>query len=190
MDGCFCKSNSLSFISPNFLIMNLLSQYLSLCWFRNNPADLIPSKSFMWKTVAFYLFSGCIVEGLISDPADGSLEVFLRAIMAFSSVAVFLLVFKKWQYFNQLYIAIFVCENFIMTLATITEGLYFLMVMNNKENAEEISIGIGALLIAWYIAIVSYILRQAFETKMSLSVILAISYFILTYGIPMLFMDI
>ena len=170
--------------------MNLLSQYLSLCWFRNNPADLVPSKSFMWKTVAFYLISGCIVEGLISDPADGSLEVFLRTIMAFSSVAVFLLVFKKWQYFNQLYIAIFVCENFIMTLATVTEGLYFLMVMNHQENAEEISIGIGVLLVVWYIAIVSYILRQAFETKMSLSVILAISYFILTYGIPMLFMDI
>lgn len=170
--------------------MNLLTQYLALCWFKNNPADLIPSKSFMWKTVAFYLISGCIVEGLISDPADGSLEVFLRTIMAFSSVAVFLLVFKKWQYFNQLYIAIFVCENFIMTLATVTEGLYFLMVMKHQKNAEEISIGIGALLVIWYIAIVSYILRQAFDTKMSLSVILAISYFVLTYGIPMLFMDI
>ena len=144
----------------------------------------------MWKTVAFYLISGCIVEGLISDPADGSLEVFLRTVMSFSSVAAFLLVFKKWQYFDQLFIAIFVCENFIMTLATLTEGLYFIMVMNHQENAEEISIGIGALLVVWYIAIVSYILRQAFEVKMSLSVILAISYFILTYGIPMLFMDI
>ncbi len=170
--------------------MKLLSQYLSLCWFRNNPANLVPSKSFMWKTVAFYLISGCIVEGLISDPDDGSLEVFLRTVMAFSSVAAFLLVFKKWQYFDQLFIAIFVCENFIMTLATLTEGLYFIMVMNHQENAEEISIGIGALLVVWYIAIVSYILRQAFEVKMSLSVILAISYFILTYGIPMLFMDI
>ena len=144
----------------------------------------------MWKTVAFYLISDCIVEGLISDPADGSLEVFLRTVMAFSSVDAFLLVFKKWQYFDQLFIAIFVCENFIMTLATLTEGLYFIMVMNHQENAEEISIGIGALLVVWYIAIVSYILRQAFEVKMSLSVILAISYFILTYGIPMLFMDI
>jgi hypothetical protein len=45
-------------------------------------------------------------------------------------------------------------------------------------------------LVGWYIAIISYILRQAFETKMSVSVTLAFSYFILTYGIPMLFMDI
>ena len=144
----------------------------------------------MWKTVAFYLVSGMIVEGLISDPADGALEVLLRTIMAFSSVAAFLFIFKKWQYFDQLYIAIFVCENFIMTLATLTEALYFFMVMKHFENAEEVSIAIGALLVVWYIAIVSYILRQAFETKMSLSIILAISYFVLTYGIPMLFMDI
>ena len=170
--------------------MNLLIQYLSLCFFRNNPAELYPSRSFMWKTVAFYLISGMIVEGLISDPADGTLEVLLRTVMAFSSIATYLFIFKKWQYFDQLYIAIFVCENFIMTLATVTEALYFLMVMNHQEYAEEISIGIGALLVAWYIAIVSYILRQAFETKMSVSVILAISYFVLTYGIPMLFMDI
>jgi hypothetical protein len=170
--------------------MKLLTQYLWLCWFINNPADLTPTKSFMWKTVVFYLVSGCIVEGLIADPADGSLEVFLRTIMAFSSVAVLLLVNKKWQYFNQLFTAIFVCENFIMTLATVTEGMYFLMVMKHYEYAEEVSIGIGVLLLGWYLAIVSYIFRQLLSYKMSASVLLAFSYFVLTYGLPMLVMDI
>jgi hypothetical protein len=170
--------------------MKLLTQYLWLCWFINNPADLTPTKSFMWKTVAFYLVSGCIVEGLIADPADGSLEVFLRTIMAFSSVAVLLLVNKKWQYFNQLFTAIFVCENFIMTLATVTEAMYFLMVMKHYEYSEEVSIGIGVLLLGWYLAIVSYIFRQLLSYKMSASVLLAFSYFVLTYGLPMLVMDI
>ncbi|MGZ4977776.1 MAG: hypothetical protein ACXV8O_11510 [Methylobacter sp.] len=170
--------------------MSLLIKYLSLCWFINNPADISPTRSFMWKTVAFYLISGIIVESLISDPADGTLEVLLRTVMAFSSVAVLLLVIKQWGYFNQLFTAIFVCENFIMTLATATEGLYFLMVMQHDKYAEEISIGIGVLLVGWYLAIVSYILRQLFSYKTSVSVILAFSYFVLTYGIPMLFMDI
>ena len=170
--------------------MNLLINYISLCWFKNNPIELFPSKSFMWKAVAFYLVSGIIVESLIADPADGSLEVALRTIMAFSSIATYLVIFKKWQYFNQIYIAIFICENFIMTLATATEGLYFWLVMKHYEYAEEVSIGIGVLLVGWYIAIVSYILRQAFMTKMSISVILAFSYFVLTYGLPMMFMDI
>ncbi len=170
--------------------MNLLLKYLSLCWFRNNPIDLFPSKAFMWKAVIFYLISCIIVESLIADPADGTLEVSLRTIMAFSSIATYLLIFRKWQYFNQMYTAIFICENFMMTLATMTEGLYFYMVMKHYENAEEISIAIGAVLVVWYIAVVSYILRQSFMTKMSVSVILAVSYFVLTYGLPMLFMDI
>jgi len=170
--------------------MSLLIKYLALCFFRNNPADLIPTKSFIWKTVAFYLISGIIVEGLIADPADGTIEVSLRTIMAFSSVATLLLVIKRWQNFNQLFTAIFVCENLIMTLATITEALYFLMVIKHVENSEEISIAIGVVLVIWYISIISYILRQLFEFKMSKSVVMAISYFVLTYGIPMLFMDI
>ena len=110
--------------------------------------------------------------------------------MAFSTVATLLLITKKWRYYNQMFTAIFVCENFIMTLATVTEGLYFLMVMDHNENAEAISIGIGFLLVGWYIAIVSYIFRQMLLFPMSVSLISAFSYFVLTYGIPMMFMDI
>ena len=170
--------------------MKLLLKYLALCFFINNPANLVPPKSFMWKNVAFYLISGCIVEGLIADPADGSLEVFLRTIMAFSTVATLLITTKKWHYYNQLYTAIFVCENFIMTLATVTEGLYFWMVMEHIESAEEISIALGFFLVGWYIAIVSYIFRQMLLFPMTKSVITAFSYFVLTYGLPMMFMDI
>lgn len=170
--------------------MKLLLQYLSLCFFINNPAELVPTKSLMWKTVAFYIISGCIVEGLIADPADGSLEVILRTIMAFATVATLLLLTKKWRYYNQLYTAIFICENFIMTLATATEALYFALVMNHHEAAEDISIALGILLVGWYIAIVSYIFRQMLLFPMSKSVTTAFSYFVLTYGIPMMFMDI
>ena len=94
--------------------MKLLTQYLSLCWFRNSPADLIPTKSFMWKTVAFYLVSGMIVEFLIAD-VEGIIEVLFRTFMAFSTIISFLLITKKWQYFRQVFIAIFICENFLMT---------------------------------------------------------------------------
>ena len=170
--------------------MNLLLKYLSLCWFKNNPADLIPPKSFMWKAVAFYLISGIIVESLIADPADGTLEVLLRTIMAFSTIAILLLVMNKWHYFKQLFTAIFVCENFIMTLAIGAEVLDVFMVMNHHEYQEEISIALAVFLVGWYIAIVSYIFRQLLSHPMSISVVSAFSYFVLTYGIPMLFMDI
>ena len=168
--------------------MSLLINYLALCWFRNNPANLHPSTSFMWKTVAFYLVSGMIVEFLISD-VEGILEVLLRTLMAFYAITSFLLITKKWQYFRQLFIAIFICENFIMTLAIVAETLNFLMTINHFHYREYVDISLATMLVSWYLAIVSYILRQTLETKMSHSVILAFSYFILTYGIPMMFMD-
>lgn len=170
--------------------MKLLIEYLGLCFFTNNPADMVPPKSFMWKNVIFYLVSGMIVEGLISDPADGTLEVVLRTVMAFSTVGAILIAQKKWHFYNQLYTAIFLCENFIMTLATATEGLYFWLVMIHYEEAEELSIAIGFGLVFWYIAIISYIFRQLLDFRMSTSIMLAFSYFVLTYGIPMMFMDI
>lgn len=130
------------------------------------------------------------MEGLIADPADGSLEVLLRTIMAFTTVGTLLLMTKKWRYYNQLFTAIFVCENVIMTLATMTEGLYFALVMNHHEAAEDISIALGFFLVGWYIAIVSYIFRQMLLFPMTKSVLSAINYFVLTYGLPMMFMDI
>ncbi len=168
--------------------MSLLINYLALCWFRNNPANLHPATSFMWKTVAFYLVSGMIVEFLIAD-VEGIIEVLFRTFMAFSTIISFLLITKKWQYFRQLFIAIFICENFIMTLAIVAESLNFLMTINHFHYREYVDISLATMLVSWYLAIVSYILRQTLETKMSHSVILAFSYFILTYGIPMMFMD-
>lgn len=144
----------------------------------------------MWKVVSFYLISGCIVEGLISDPADGTLEVLLRTVMAFSSISLFLLLIKKWEDFSQLYTAVFVCENFIMTLAIAAEALDFYMVRIHLPEREEISIALAVLLVVWYVAIVGYILRQLYAYKILRSVGLAFSYFVLTYGLPMLFMDI
>jgi len=144
----------------------------------------------MWKAIAFYLVSGIIVESLIADPADGTLEVLLRTVMAFSTIITLLLAMRKWQYFGQLFTAIFICENFIMTLAIGGEILDFVMVREHYEDRELVSIGLAVFLVTWYISIVSYIFRQMFSFRMSVSVITAFSYFVLTYGLPMMFMDI
>lgn len=170
--------------------MNLLLKYLTLCAFKNNPLDFVPQKAFRRNVIIFYFFSGWLVEGLIADPADGFLEVSLRMIMAFSTISVFLLITKKWIYFNQLFTSIFVCENFIMTLATACEVLDVYMVMTRVVYREEIAIFLATFLIVWYLLIVGYILRRFYTLDMRSSIILAFTYFVLTYGIPMLFMDI
>lgn len=170
--------------------MNLLLKYLTLCTFKNDPLDFVPQKVFRRNVIIFYFFSGWLVEGLIADPADGFLEVSLRMVMAFSTIAIFLFFTKKWIYFNQLFTSIFVCENFIMTLATACEALDVYMVMTHVVYREEIAIFLATFLIVWYLLIVGYILRRFYTLDVRSSIILAFTYFVLTYGIPMLFMDI
>ncbi len=170
--------------------MSLLSSYLKLCWFKSDPTDLMPSRNFSYNCIIFYLISGIIVEGLIADFADGTLEVSLRTIMAFSSVATFLFFQKNILLFQRVFTAIFVCENFIMTLAILCEVLDVVLIKMHYEYHEYVGIGLAVFLVSWYLAIVAYILRRFFKYDVSKSVTLAFCYFILTYGIPMLFMDI
>lgn len=169
--------------------MNQLLNYLALCWFRNNPAQLSPTAGFMRGVILYYLVSGIIIESLIADPADGTLEVLLRTLMAFSSISLFLISIRKWSFFNQIFTAIFVCENFIITLGIGVEILDYIMVRFQWLYREEISIGLGSILVIWYIAIISYIIRQFFSYKTFRSIYMAFSYFIVTYGLPMGFMD-
>ena len=167
--------------------MSLLKQYLALCWFKNNPADLHPSESFTWKCVAFYLISGVIVEANISDPADATLEVAMRTIVALLLIAGVLYILHKLTQFKQLLTAIFVCENFIVSLGILTEILEVLL---RKTAYEEYPKYLGVLLVIWYLAIINYILRQLFAFKTRYCIALATVYFLLTYGGPFLVMEV
>lgn len=169
----------------------MLRSYLPLCWFKSDPTQLMPTRGFSRNVIIFYMISGIIVEGLIADFADGTLEVSLRAIMAFSSVATFLLFQEKnILLFQRVFTAIFVCENFIMVLAILCEALDFWLVTMHIEEHDVIGISLGIGLAIWYLGIVSFILRGFFSYSIKKSWMLAFTYFVLTYGIPMLFMDI
>ena len=167
--------------------MRLLKDYLMLCWFTNNPVDLHPSRSFMWKCVGFYLISGIIVEANISDAVDATLEVSMRAIVALTLIVTLVLATKKLSLFYQVITAIFVCENFIVTLGIGTEILDAILLGTEYE---EFPLYLGVALILWYLAILSYILRKVFFFNTSASVGLAFGYFALSYGGPFVMMDI
>jgi hypothetical protein len=177
--------------------MNLLLQYLALCWFKNDPTLLTPDREFTKKVILFYLISGSIVEGLIAE-YEGVMEVGLRFIMATASISTLLFVTKQFHYFKQLLTAIFVCEDLIVPLAGITDGgLYHYMIVNHIRYGEMSSIFVTELVtgllaflyVVWYLLIVAYILRKFFRYDFWTSFVLAFSYFVLTYGVPMMLFD-
>jgi len=170
-----------------FHTMSLFFSYLRLCWFHNNPVDLHPHSSFLWKCVLFYLVSGIIVEANISDPADATLEVAMRTIVALGLLSILVFLTKRIGMFKQLLTAIFICENVIVTLGILVE-IYDARVHGTQY--EDYPTYLGGLLVVWYLAIISYILRQIFAFHWLKSTGLAIFYFALTYGGPFLVMEV
>lgn len=166
--------------------MKLLIEYLLLCFFKNKPTDMQPSKPFILKTVAFYVVSGIIIEGLISDPVSATIEVSLRTIIATSLVATLAFIKGKWFVFLQLLTAIFVCENIIVTLGIIVEMIDTVMALTKYEI---VPILLSILLLAWYLTIIAYIFRCVFAFAKLPSNSLAFVYFCLTYGVPFLVME-
>lgn len=167
-------------------VMNLLIKYLQLCFFKNAPDYLQPSRPFILKCVAFYLASGIIIEGLISDPASATIEVSMRTVIALTLIAILAFIKKKWFIFLQLLTAIFICENFVITLGIGAEILDTAMAHTKYE---DVPLVLSVLLLAWYLAIVAYIFRQAFAFAKLHSAGLAFFYFCSTYGIPFLVME-
>ncbi len=167
--------------------MPLLIEYLQLCWFTNNPKDLNPSRAFFWKNVLFYVVSGIIVEANISDPADATLEVAMRTIVALMLLSTQILATKKAAVFYQLQTAVFMCENFIMTLGI---GVEIFDAFAQGTAYEEYPIYLGAVLILWYLAIIGYVFKRVFEFHYAKCIALAFVYFGLTYGGPFLLMEV
>jgi hypothetical protein len=167
--------------------MPLLKEYLQLCWFKNNPIDLHPSRPFLWQSIVFYLVSGIIVEANISDPADATLEVAMRAIVALLLLSTQIIVTRKSAVFYQLLTAVFICENFMMTLGIGVE-IYDAYVQGTPY--EQYPLYLGVLLIVWYLAVISYVFKRMFSFHTGNCIGLALAYFSLTYGGPFLVMEV
>ncbi|MDD5272484.1 MAG: hypothetical protein PHU14_07170 [Methylovulum sp.] len=167
--------------------MTLLIDYLQLCWFVNNPTDLHPARAFFWKNVLFYVVSGIIVEANIGDFPEATLEVAMRTIVALMLLSTQILSTKKSAVFYQLQTAVFICENFMMTLGI---GVEIFDAFAHGTQYQDYPLYLGALLVVWYLAVISYIFKRVFAFHYAQCIGMAFVYFALTYGGPFLLMEV
>ncbi len=164
----------------------MIFDYLRLCWLKGDPTGFDPSARFLWGCVGFYLVSGIIIEANISDAADATLEVGMRAVVALCFLMGLAFASKHWLLFKPLLAAVFMCENIIITLGIGAEVLDDRL---QNTDYEDYPIALGVLLLLWYLAIIAYIFRRMFAFHRNDSIVLAIGYFLLTYGLPFLLME-
>ncbi|MFZ2406091.1 MAG: hypothetical protein WAW41_13205 [Methylobacter sp.] len=155
--------------------MDVLKQYLPLCWLRNNPLELPRSIDFFKQNLVFYFVAEYLMQAnMTDDPIESFTEVSIETLLTLIFIGVMLFINKTLYAYIQVTTAIIFCANLI--------GLFVIPVLIWLTITEEpLSYYFLTLLLFWDYAVVTHIIRQVLSINILASAVLALFYFIATY---------
>ena len=155
--------------------MEVLKHYLPLCWLKNNPLELPRSADFFKQNLLFFFVLEYFMQtNMTDDPFESFVEVSLQTALTLVFIG-FTLFFNKTLYaYVQVTSAIIFCANLI--------GLFVVPVMIWLTVSDEpLSYYSFSFLLFWDYVVVSQIFKQVLSINLFASLILSLSYFIVTY---------
>ncbi|MDI1231390.1 MAG: hypothetical protein PSV18_06080 [Methylobacter sp.] len=155
--------------------MDVLKQYLSLCWLKNNPLELPRSLGFFKQNLLFYFVVAYFMQtNMTTDPLESFVEVSIETLLALTFIGVMLFFNRTLYAYIQVATAILFCANIValplipvLIWLTVSEDLlsyYFL-----------------GLLLLWEFVLVTNIIRRVLSINIFASLILSLVYFIVAY---------
>jgi hypothetical protein len=155
--------------------MDILKQYLPLCWLRNNPLELPRSAYFFKQNLLFYSVSEYLMQtNMTDDPLESFTEVSIEIFLTLFFIGVILFFNRTLYAYVQVATAIIFCANII--------GLFVVPVLIWLTVSEvPLSYYFFALLLFWDYAVVTHIIRQVLSVNIFASLVLAFFYFSATY---------
>ena len=155
--------------------MDLLSEYLAICWLGSDPMELPRSTSLFKKSLFIYFIVYYLLQAnMTDDPFEALYEVSFQVALTLIFIAVILSLNKTLYVYVQVTTAILFSANFI--------SLFLVPVMVWLTVSEDPwSYYIFSLLIAWYYSIITYIFKHALIINIPASLVLSLLYFIATY---------
>lgn len=155
--------------------MDVLKQFLPLCWLKNNPLELPRSVDFFKQNLLFYFVIEYFMQAnMTDDPIESFIEVSIQTALALIFVGVMLFFNRTLYAYVQVATAIMFCANIVALC--IVPVLIWLTVTE-----EPFSYYLLIMLLLWDYAIVTHISKQALSINLFASLIVALSYFIATY---------
>ncbi|MGZ8151825.1 MAG: hypothetical protein ACXW0Q_02695 [Methylovulum sp.] len=155
--------------------MDILKQYLPLCWFKTNPLDLQESAGFFKQNLLFYFIVEFLMQAnMTDDPIESFYEVGFETVLTMLFIAVMLLLNKSLYAFTRIATAVMFCSNVVAVF--IVPVMVWLTV---SEDA--ISYYALGLLLIWEYLQVAYIIKKVLSINTSASLVLSFFYFISTY---------
>ncbi len=157
------------------LSIEILKQYLPLCWFKNNPLKLTRSISFFKKNLLFYFIVEYFMQtNMTDDPFESFTEVTIQTLLTLVFIAFILRLNKSLYAYIQVTTAILVCANIISLF--VVPVLIWLTV-----NEDILSYYCLTLLFVWEFTMISYIFRKTLAINSAASLALSVFYFTATY---------
>ena len=148
------------------LSIEIIKQYLPLCWLKNNPLELTRSVNFFKQNLTIYFIVEYFMQAnMTDDPFESFVEVTTNEIEYKC---------KNLNTFIQVTSSILVCSNVIAVF--VIPVLIWLTV-----NEDVLSYYCLTLLFIWEFTVIAYILRKALTVNSVASLALSLVYFIFTY---------
>lgn len=155
--------------------MDVLKQYLPLCWLKNNPLELPRSVDFFKQNLVFYFVVEYLMQAnMTDDPIESFTEVSMVTFLTLLFIGVMLFFNKTLYAYVQVTTAILFCANIVAVF--LVPVLIWLTVTE-----EPLSYYFFGLLLFWDFTLVTHIIRQVLSINLFASLVLSLSYFVTTY---------
>jgi hypothetical protein len=155
--------------------MEVLKQFLPLCWLRSNPLELPRSVVFFKQNLLFHFVVEYFMQAnMTDDPIESFTEVSLETLLTLVFIGVMLFFNRTLYAYVQVTTAIIFCANLI--------GLFVVPVVIWLTVSEDpLSYYFFSLLLLWDFAVVANIIRQVLSINIFASMVMSLFYFIATY---------
>lgn len=155
--------------------VELLRQYLPICWFKHNPLELTRSPGFFGNNLIFYFLVMYFMQAnMTDDPVESFFEVSFETVLTLLFIGIMLFFNKTLYGYLQVTTGLLLCANIVALF--IVPVLIWLTVSDDP-----LSYYTMALLFFWYFSLVTYIIKKTLDINTLASVALALLYFVSTY---------
>lgn len=165
--------------------MDIIKQYLPLCWFQLNPLDLPRSFSFLRYNLLFYFIVEFFLQAnMTDDPVESFYEVMFESVLTLVLIAILLALNKILYAYVQVASALLFVSNVVAACV-----IPVLIWMTMTEDS--LSLYVLGFEILWEFLLATYILRRILSINWAASVVMSMIYFVATYfgayGLGLLF---
>ena len=155
--------------------IEILKQYLPLCWLKQNPLKLTRSMSFFKQNLLIYFIVEYFMQtNMTDDPFESFTEVTLQIFLTLMFISFILRINNMLYAFIEVTSSILVCANAVSFF--IIPVLIWLTV-----NEDILSYYCLALLLIWEFIVMAYILKKTLGINSAASLALSALYYIITY---------